>query len=218
MEKCALAEFTKGLTCVIYLQGCDINCSYCQNSDLIAPYSEKVMDATAEQIIEEVPWGEIDALSVTGGEPLWSVLCSESGCGELMKVLSHARMKRKATNIDTNGMFTNEDKLRVLTLLAPFLTSISVDIKHTSNTYLQQMYNALHRAELTSKARYRMVLYAGRWQRKTCIDSGLVMMKAIGVKVIHGTRNADVAPMMTDEECGAMRESYKKMGIDLVIR
>jgi len=217
IETCALAEFGKGLACVIFLQGCDMKCGYCQNPELRAPYSEKVMEATADQIIAEIPWDDIDAISVTGGEPLWSVMGPGSGTGDLIKLFEHARRKQKTTNVDSNGLYTNEGKARVLSLVAPFLTTISIDIKHASTTYLEQMAQALRRAEVFHKARFRMVLYEGRWQKRSCIDSGVMTMLLLGIKKIRGTRNGMAAPMMSDEDCIAMQEAYNNAGIELVI-
>jgi len=218
IEKCAIAEFDGAITCVIFLQGCDMKCSYCQNSALIKPYSEKAMEATAEEIIEEIPWDEIDAISITGGEPLWSALGTQEGGADLMRLLMHARDRRKKTNIDTNGNFANEEKMRLLEHVAPYLTSISVDIKYGAPPYINQMAMSLRKAMLFSQARFRMVLFKGRWQPKNCIESGISALLLNNIRLITGVRNENVAPMMTDEECKEMKEAWHKLGIELVIK
>ena len=217
MEKCALAEFGKGVTCVVFLQGCDMKCSYCQNKDFVPKYSEKAMEATAEQLIEEIPWDEIDALSISGGEPLYSVTLSECGGRDLVRLLMHARRLRKQTNVDTNGDFRNEDKRLVLENAAPYLTSISVDIKYGNPQYLTGMASTLRRCEAFPRTRFRMVLYKGRWQRKSCIESGVATMLLLGMRKVKGVRNPEAAEMMSDEECAAMKEDYRKLGIDLEV-
>jgi len=217
IEKCALAEFGKGVTCVVFLQGCDMKCGYCQNKDFVPKYSEKAMEATAEQLIEEIPWDEIDALSISGGEPLYSVTLSEGGGRDLVMLLMHARRLRKQTNVDTNGEFHDDGKRLLLEHVAPHLTSISVDIKYGNPLYLSGIVSTLRRCDALSRTRFRMVLYKGRWQRKSCIESGVSTMLALGIRKVKGMRNTEAAEMMSDEECSSMKEDYRKLGIDLEV-
>jgi len=216
IEKCALAEFGKGVTCVVFLQGCDIRCSYCQNAGLIPRYSEKVMEMTTAELSEQIPWAEIDALSISGGEPLHSAVTSQAG-SHLMALLMEARMvKHKKTNVDTNGMFY-DDKVILLENIGPYLTTISVDIKYMSPDYIHGMARALKRADVFRKARFRMVMYAGRFPKRECIDSGLATIARAGIKEIRGVRNHEACEMMTDGECAVAVEYFKKHGIALVI-
>jgi hypothetical protein len=62
-----------------------------------------------------------------------------------------------------------------------------------------------------------MVLYKGRWQRKLCIESGVSTMLTLGIRKVKGVRNPEAAEMMSDEECAAMKEDYRKLGIDLEV-
>lgn len=217
MEKCALAEFAGKVTCVVFLQGCNMKCSYCQNKDLVPLYNEKAMEVSVDYLTSEIPWDEIDALSISGGEPLWSALRTREGGADLMLLLMHARDLRKATNIDTNGDFSDEDKKVLLAHLAPYLTSISVDIKYGNPMYINEMATVLRRCELFSRARFRMVLHEGRWQPKRCIESGVAELLRNGIRKIKGVRNPMAAPMMTDEECQVMREQWAKLGMDLEV-
>jgi hypothetical protein len=42
-------------------------------------------------------------------------------------------------------------------------------------------------------------------------------MLLLGMRKVRGVRNPEAAEMMSDEECAAMKEDYRKLGIDLEV-
>ena len=68
LDKFSLLDYPGKVSAIVFLSGCNMNCSYCYNSDLInyneSNYSEEeILDFLKSRI------GKIDGVVITGGEP-----------------------------------------------------------------------------------------------------------------------------------------------------
>ncbi|MBA7502279.1 7-carboxy-7-deazaguanine synthase [subsurface metagenome] len=105
------------LVTVVFFQGCDLRCPWCQNVDSIDPSGGK--NADTDEVIEHIKrLGPIvDTLVVTGGEPL----LQPEACLELLK---NAKGLGFYCAMETNG-----GNPQALERLLPYLDFVAVDIK-----------------------------------------------------------------------------------------
>lgn len=114
-----------GVRMVVFLQGCNIKCLYCQNADTIP-----VSDATEYTIDELVKrafnmkgyFGTKGGVTVSGGEPLLQSEAIIPFFEELHKHGIH-------TNIDTNATVVNSASKLLISSLADL---VMFDIKHAT--------------------------------------------------------------------------------------
>lgn len=105
------------LAAVVFLQGCDLRCPWCQNVEGIDPRGGK--EVTTEWAIKHLKELKpmIDFVVLTGGEPL----LQPKACLELL---------RKAKELGLNrAIETNASNPKALRQLLPWLDLIAIDIK-----------------------------------------------------------------------------------------
>ena len=114
-------EWFGKLATVIFFQGCDLTCPWCQNVEGISPSGGK--DADTDEVIEHIKrLGPIvDTLVITGGEPL----LQPEACLELLK---SAKGLGFYCAIETNG-----SNPQALESLLPYLDFVAIDIKAPLN-------------------------------------------------------------------------------------
>lgn len=112
------------LSSVIFTYGCNFRCPYCHNPELVLKSNEKFLSQA--QILPEIRQRQklIDAVVITGGEPLL-----HKGIFELIKSLKSLNLKIK---LDTNGSFPNELKSLIRGKLIDY---IAMDIKNSLKKY-----------------------------------------------------------------------------------
>jgi pyruvate formate lyase activating enzyme len=105
------------LATIIFFQGCNLHCPWCQNVDGISPSGGK--DADTNEVIEHLKGLRpiVDTLVITGGEPL----LQPEACLELLKNAEEFGFYRA---IETNG-----SDHQALERLLPYLDFVSIDIK-----------------------------------------------------------------------------------------
>ncbi len=105
------------LAAVIFFQGCDLRCPWCQNVEGIIPSGGKNTDT--DEVIEHIKRLEpiVDTLVLTGGEPL----LQPEACLELLK---KAKGFGFYCAIETNG-----GNPQALERLLPYLDFVAIDIK-----------------------------------------------------------------------------------------
>jgi len=103
IQKTSLIDFPNGLSTVLFSQGCNLQCPYCHNAELLDPEGEEMEQ---KQLLEELARRShlIDAVVFSGGEctlteDLYDMVKAVRGMGYKIK-------------IDTNG--TNPDLLEKL--------------------------------------------------------------------------------------------------------
>lgn len=118
-EKLTLTDFPGQVACVLFTQGCNLRCPFCQNSDLLLPNKATII--TEEEIWQYLEKRKhiLDGVVISGGEPL------------LQKELPDFLQKIKAlglkVKLDTNG--TNPALLQKL-LADHLIDYVAMDIKH----------------------------------------------------------------------------------------
>ena len=105
------------LASVIFFQGCDLRCPWCQNIEGIDPRGGK--EASTEMVIEHIAGLKpvIDSIVITGGEPL----LQPKACLTILKA-----MRRLELNC---GIETNANHPRALKQLLPYLQLVAIDVK-----------------------------------------------------------------------------------------
>ena len=105
------------LAAVVFLQGCNLRCPWCQNVDGVDPKGGKAADlkSTIEHIkgLKQV----INSVVLTGGEPL----LQPEACIELLKAAKSAGL---SCAIETNGTDP-----QVIERLLPYLDLVTIDVK-----------------------------------------------------------------------------------------
>ena len=69
LQKLTLLDFPGKVSCILFTQGCNFKCPYCQNSGLIGHENELLIDE--EEIFSYLNKrkGVIDGVVISGGEP-----------------------------------------------------------------------------------------------------------------------------------------------------
>ncbi len=124
-QKVSLIDYPGKLSAVLFTQGCNLRCPFCHNPELVDPdrYGPLI---PGEEILAflEKRRGKLDALTVTGGEPMLQK--------DLAGFLGSVKKMGYRVKLDTNG--TLPDGL-VLLLRAGLLDYIAMDIKGPLKAY-----------------------------------------------------------------------------------
>jgi pyruvate formate lyase activating enzyme len=113
-------DIPKKACCVIFLAGCNFDCTYCQNSSFIPLNSGESIDLT--RLINEISENIlIDSVSITGGEPILQPALIPL-CQELKKSFY--------VSVDTNGSLPG-----VVSELVHIVNRIALDLKCEFSRY-----------------------------------------------------------------------------------
>ena len=134
-EKLSLQDFPNQISCIIFTQGCNIRCPFCQNSTLIP------MDA--KNLISE----DISGVTISGGEPTLQP--------DLENFIDKVKDLKLKVKLDTNGLNT---KLLEKLIENQKIDYVAMDIKNSLNKYgltsgvaKINMQNILNSIELLKK-------------------------------------------------------------------
>lgn len=105
------------LAAVVFFQGCNLSCPWCQNVDGIDPKGGRGADVkdTAEHLKELKPM--VDSIVLTGGEPL----LQPEACLEILKAAKELGFNR--------AIETNTTDSQALERLLPYLDLVAIDVK-----------------------------------------------------------------------------------------
>ncbi len=124
----SLIDYPSQICSVIFLAGCNFNCPWCHNRELIEEekYS-KMKTISQDEIISflDKRKGKIDAICISGGEP------TVHG-DELLDVIKEFKQKGVLVKLDTNG--SNPEILERL-IIKNLLDFVAIDIKNTEQKY-----------------------------------------------------------------------------------
>ncbi|MGD1832040.1 MAG: anaerobic ribonucleoside-triphosphate reductase activating protein [Sphaerochaetaceae bacterium] len=123
--KTSLIDFQGYLSAVIFTQGCNFNCFYCHNRELISSKEGGLPVTEVLSLLDERK-DFLDAVVVSGGEPTL-----HSGLGTLLSSIKSLGLKCK---LDTNG--SNPDKVEYL-IKRSLVDYVAVDIKGSRSRYAQ---------------------------------------------------------------------------------
>ena len=125
LEHVTLIDYPGEVACTIFLKGCNFNCQFCYNPQLV--FGNVTEEIAREDLISYLKSkkGKLDAVCITGGEPL---LTLEK---EFVREIKEMGYKVK---IDTNGSFP--EKLQEL-IEEGLVDYVAMDIKSSPEKYLE---------------------------------------------------------------------------------
>lgn len=120
--KQSFVDFPGTICAVIFTDGCNLNCWYCHNRQLIAGNSKT--NYSLEQIYAflESRKSFLDGVVISGGEPTLQV--------DLIDVIQHLKAMGFKVKLDTNGTNPN-----VLLHALQFVDFIAMDVKNSLQNY-----------------------------------------------------------------------------------
>ncbi len=98
IQRFSLIDYPGRICAIIFTQGCNFRCPYCHNPELVEPslYGTGVAEREVMAFLERRR-GKLDAVSITGGEPLLQ--------RDLITFIEQVRALGYMVKIDTNGSF-----------------------------------------------------------------------------------------------------------------
>jgi len=121
-----------GIRLVVFLQGCNLKCLYCQNGDTIKNEGGRLIE-TEELVRRAVNmktyFGKTGGVTVSGGEPL---LQSK----KLIPLFERLRQEGIHTNIDTNATVSNVYSQQLISELSDL---VMFDMKNTTSDGFEKL-------------------------------------------------------------------------------
>lgn len=126
LEKVSLLDYPEKISTIVFLYGCNLRCPFCHNPELVIHTLDKDHEVSQDELLKylETRKGLIDAVVITGGEPL-----IYNDISSLIKKIKEMGFLIK---LDTNGFFPK--KLMEL-LNQKLLDYIAMDIKCSLENY-----------------------------------------------------------------------------------
>ena len=123
-QKLTLLDYPSKVACIIFTQGCNYKCPYCQNSGLIDHSNEDLIDE--EEIFKYLDKrkGVIDGIVISGGEPTIQK--------DLKSFIKKVKEKGFLIKLDTNGSNPNFVEEVINEKLVDY---IAMDIKNVLEEY-----------------------------------------------------------------------------------
>ncbi|MBQ2863862.1 MAG: anaerobic ribonucleoside-triphosphate reductase activating protein [Clostridia bacterium] len=121
--KNSFVDYPKNIACVVFTAGCNMNCWYCHNHDLISETKGEIDEEYVFSLLEERK-KFLDGVVITGGEPTL-----QPDLTEFIKKIKSIGLKVK---LDTNG--TNLSVVKNL-VNAGLLDYIAMDVKAPLSKY-----------------------------------------------------------------------------------
>ena len=181
IDTCALAEFPDSLATVIYFQGCDMDCLFCQNPKLI-PERKTMKDDTVDNVFLKIMVKRVDWVVFSGGEPL-----AHHDFHELVELAAWIRDNGVKLDLNTNGNFAGKEKIDNLYRISGLLNSITVDLKFLEGDWIDRLFDVLDRTKSIEKSRFRMVVYEDSFKADT---NAMYRLKQLGLKEIKLVPNS----------------------------
>ncbi len=123
----SLIDYPGKAACTVFTAGCNLKCPYCHNKELVfLPEDFEFTDPKSVLDLLDRRKGVIDAVCVTGGEPL-----IQKGIGAFLR---EVREKGYLIKLDTNGCFPEVLKELVEEGLVDY---VAMDIKNSPEKYAQ---------------------------------------------------------------------------------
>ncbi|MEM2321512.1 MAG: anaerobic ribonucleoside-triphosphate reductase activating protein [Candidatus Bathyarchaeia archaeon] len=194
LQKTSLIDFPGKISSVLFAPGCNLRCPYCQNWRIVVnPQPPFLEEDEAIRILEERR-RFIDAVVITGGEPL-----IHKNSPQFIKKLKDGRF---AVKLDTNGFFP--DRLRKC---LPYLDYIAVDIKTAP-----RKYHLLGAGSIEPLLRTIEILKKGKidYEFRCTVVPGIVEEEDIEEmgKLVNGARRFAFQQFIPDD---AMHERFRRV-------
>ena len=126
LQKLTLLDYPEHTACTVFLAGCDLDCPFCHNSELIGGGAPVVMEEEELFSFLKKRKGILDGVAFTGGEPLLRK--------DLPDVMRRIREEGFQIKLDTNG--NHPDALAHI-LEAGLADYVAMDIKNSPEKYAE---------------------------------------------------------------------------------
>jgi pyruvate formate lyase activating enzyme len=125
LDKLTLLDYPEKLACIIFTQGCNFKCPFCQNSDLIKINNEPAL-ISEEEIFNYLKKRKnvLDGVVITGGEPTIQP--------DLIPFIERIKALHLKVKLDTNGF--KPDVLNYL-INEQLIDYVAMDIKNVPDKY-----------------------------------------------------------------------------------
>ncbi len=125
LQKISLIDYPGLICAIVFLQGCNFQCSYCHNPELVAPrlFAPCIKENDILDFLD-TRRGKLDAVTITGGEPTIQ--------SDLMTFIKKIRKRGFAVKLDTNG---SQPHVIQALLDEKLLDFIAMDIKGPLEKY-----------------------------------------------------------------------------------
>jgi len=127
VQKLSLLDYPEKLCATLFTGGCNFRCPFCHNTSLVlGPFDGYEIDE--EEILEflESRKGKLDAVCISGGEPLLQSIYDIAGFCTKVKDMGYS------IKLDTNGSFPNKIEYLIELKLVDY---IAMDIKSSPEGY-----------------------------------------------------------------------------------
>jgi len=124
-QRFSLIDYPGQIGVTIFTQGCNFRCPYCHNPELVNPelFSKSIPELEILSFLERRR-EKIDAVTITGGEPLWQP--------DLKDFLKEIKNLGYLIKLDTNGSFP--ERLEEI-IKSNLLDYIAMDVKAPLDKY-----------------------------------------------------------------------------------
>ena len=146
-EKLSLQDFPNQISCIIFTQGCNIRCPFCQNSTLIPMDAKNLISEDEIFNYLNLRKNIISGVTISGGEPTLQP--------DLENFIDKVKDLKLKVKLDTNGLNT---KLLEKLIENQKIDYVAMDIKNSLNKYSLtsgvakiNMQNILNSIELLKK-------------------------------------------------------------------
>ena len=126
LQKMTLLDYPGRIACTVFLNGCDMRCPFCHNSELAEGTAQPVMEQEELLSFLRKRTGLLEGVAVTGGEPLLRE--------ETLELLRAVREMGYSVKLDTNG--THPDRLRRV-IEGGLAQYVAMDLKNSPERYAE---------------------------------------------------------------------------------
>lgn len=123
LQETSLLDYPGKIAAIVWTVGCNFRCPFCYNRQLVFGETELVPLEKIDKLLEKRK-GKLDAVSITGGEPLLHK--------DISDFMRSIKEKGYLVKVDTNGTFP--DHLKQL-LDENLIDYVSMDVKATKENY-----------------------------------------------------------------------------------
>jgi pyruvate formate lyase activating enzyme len=128
LERSSLLDYPGKISAIIFTHGCNLKCPYCHNPELVIEGFEQSGSFSEEEILNflESRKGKLDALVITGGEPLVQ--------SDLLPFIRKVKEMGFLIKLDSNGTFPDRLKDFIDTGLIDY---VAMDVKYPKVGYVK---------------------------------------------------------------------------------
>ncbi|MFQ5952072.1 MAG: anaerobic ribonucleoside-triphosphate reductase activating protein [Candidatus Omnitrophota bacterium] len=203
LQKLSLVDYPGCLASIVFVQGCNFRCGYCQNPDLVT--SDELFDFQEKEVFDYISSRKnmLEGLVITGGEP-----AIYEDLPDFIRRIKRTEIKVK---LDTNG--SNPGQLKSL-IEERLLDYIALDIKTSFAKYSMVTDLADAASNVSESVRLVMASSVAYEFRTTCVP-GIVCEEDIALigELVKGAEKhylQQFRPIVTFDKCFQDVKPYSK--------